>query len=259
GRFFLPRRRGVFLCFGSSLLPPAGPACGDGPDRLTSQSHRTALPRSWGPVLCWLQFLDDFLANPLHLTFRPVASLHRHPVHQAEPLGTPGRSTVSLRFLLVSLATLALVVSSAPAQETHQATGVKVGEVTDTSAVVWMRVTAKAARNADGVLRKGPIVLTPPKDADPNNFEGACPGAAGQVRLRYGTREDLTEAKETAWVEVGAATDFTHQFRLTGLKAGTTYHYAAETAGPGGSPRHAPLRGRFETAPAADVFADLTF
>ena len=49
------------------------------------------------------------------------------------------------------LAGLALLASCTPTprvDETRQATGVKVGEVTDTSAIVWMRVTEKAERRA---------------------------------------------------------------------------------------------------------------
>src|SRR5262249_27585504 len=159
---------------------------------------------------------------------------------------------------LVLPLSLALAAVTGSAQEFRQATGVKVGEVTDSSAIVWMRVTAKAGRNADGILRKGPLMLAPAKDADPSKFEGACPGAAGRVRLRYGLREDLSNAQETAWADVSAKTDFTHQFRLTGLKPGAVYHYAAETSGPKGEPKHAALRGRFETAPRSDVFTDMT-
>ena len=144
-------------------------------------------------------------------------------------------------------------------QEMRQANGVKVGEVTDSSAIVWMRVTAKAGRNAEGILRKGPLMLASAKDTDPNTFEGACPGAAGQVRFRYGTSEDLRGATETAWMPVEAKTDFTHQFKITGLKPATVYHYAAETAGPGGMPRHGALRGRFETALRPGSFGELTF
>lgn len=145
------------------------------------------------------------------------------------------------------------------AQETHQATGVKVGEVTDTSAIVWMRLTAKSGRNNEGIVRKGKPAKLLPADVSVDALEGSCPGMAGQVRLRYGTREDLSDAKTLDWVPVTAATDFTHQFRLIGLKPNTVYHYAAETAGPGGNPVHGALRGRFETAPPADQKADLTF
>jgi len=115
--------------------------------------------------------------------------------------------------------------------EPRQATGVKVGEVTDTSAIVWTRVTSKAAREKDG----------------------ACPGAPGKVRLRCGTREDLGDALSTEWTEVAPARDHTHQFSLTDLKPGTVYHFAAETEG------HGTLRGRFQTAPPRDRPADVTF
>ena len=47
------------------------------------------------------------------------------------------------------------------AQESRQATGVRVGEVTTDSAVVWMRVTAQAARNKDGIVRRGKASAEP--------------------------------------------------------------------------------------------------
>ncbi len=152
----------------------------------------------------------------------------------------------------------ALGPAAALAQESRQATGVKVGEVTDTSAVVWMRLTARAARRADGVVRRGapgPF----PADLKADDLEGSCPGAAGRVRLRLGTGEDLDRAADTGWADVDAKTDFTHQFKLTGLKPVTTYHYRAETAGPGGRPSHTALRGRFRTAPRPADRAAVTF
>jgi alkaline phosphatase D len=145
------------------------------------------------------------------------------------------------------------------AQETRQATGVKVGEVSQTSAIVWMRVTQYAGRKTKGFIRVGrPIVPLPP-DVKVEDLEGACPGAPGQVRLRYGVREDLKDAQDTRWVDVSAANDFTHQFRLNGLKPATMYYYSAETSGPGGSPKHGALGGSFETAPPPDQYADVTF
>ncbi len=80
----------------------------------------------------------------------------------------------------------------------RQATGTRVGEVTDTEAIVWTRLTANAARNNQGlnvggrVNRNNPVAVTVPVE----QLEGACPGAAGRVRLRYGTREDLSDATD---------------------------------------------------------------
>jgi alkaline phosphatase D len=147
--------------------------------------------------------------------------------------------------LAVAFVFLAFAPSVVP-QETRQATGVKVGEVTDTSAIVWMRLTAHASRNPD-------------KPGKPDDLKGAVPGAPGQVQLRYGTKPDLSDAKSTEVADVSADTDFAHQFRLTGLKPNTTYHYRAETSGPKRMPKHAALAGQFTTAPAAGDAVEVRF
>jgi alkaline phosphatase D len=144
---------------------------------------------------------------------------------------------------------------------TRQATGVKVGEVTDTSAIVWTRLTASPTRKNDGVAMpkrvgkeaKKKLDLTVPAD----QIEGACPGAAGKIRARYGAKEDLSDAKETPWMEVTDATDFTHHFDLAGLKPETVYHYVVETES--GDAKHGGFRGKFDTAPAPATPSNLRF
>ena len=144
------------------------------------------------------------------------------------------------------------------AGQTHQATGVKIGEVTNSSAIVWMRHTTRPFRRSDGILRRGqPRPF--PADLKIEDLEGSCAGAPGEVRVRYGTRSDLTGANETDWVEVSGKTDFAHQFQLKGLKPTTEYYYSAETRGPSGLTGHRPLRGRFETAPDPDQVLPITF
>jgi alkaline phosphatase D len=171
----------------------------------------------------------------------------------------PRKPVTRRKFLAGSLvgvaATGVTAGAQAPDEASRQATGVKVGEVTDTSAIVLMRLTANAGPNASGRdLPRGPL----PKNVRVEQLRGACPGAAGRVRLRYGTDAGLAGAKSTDWFDVAAATDFSRQIRLTDLQPGTAYHYAAETASPDGA-AHAPLRGRFETAPPSDRHADITF
>jgi alkaline phosphatase D len=155
------------------------------------------------------------------------------------------------------------VLSAAPEVapgEPHQATGVKVGEVTPNSALVWVRLTARSARSAEGLLRRGVATgqgLPPGMAAE--SLRDACPGAPGRVRVRYGTREDLAGARATDWVDVSAETDFAHVFRLEGLEPATRYHYATETTGPGGRPEHGSLRGTFATASLPDTRAEVSF
>src|SRR3954469_20144833 len=154
----------------------------------------------------------------------------------------------------------ALLAAAPAAGEPHQATGVKVGEVTPTSALVWVRPTARPARNADGPVRRG---VATNKGLPPGvlveDLRDACPGMAGRVRIRYGPGEDLAGARDTGWVAVTGETDFAHIFRLEGLEPGTRYYYSSETAGPDGRSEHAPLRGRFATAPTPDRPAEVSF
>jgi len=155
----------------------------------------------------------------------------------------------------------AATAEPAAAIDTRQASGIKVGEVTDNSAVVWIRVTAASSRNTAGpaVVGKVKSKKAGPITVPVAQLDGACPGAPGRVRLRYGTREDLSDAAGTGWADVSDATDFSHQHVLTGLKPSTTYYYAAETASPGDSPAHAPISGKFETAPPPDARTNMTF
>ncbi len=137
----------------------------------------------------------------------------------------------------------------------HQATGLKVGEVSPDSAIVWTRLTKEAERRADGIVRRGEPKAFP-EGLRVEQLEGSAPGVAGEVRLRYATDKILRGAVETEWVEVGADSDFAHQFRLGGLSPATRYHYIVETRDGG---LHAPLRGTFRTAPEPEDHADVTF
>lgn len=171
------------------------------------------------------------------------------------------KSITRRSFVAGSTAALAATVTDLAAAEDpqpRQATGTRVGEMTATSAVVWTRLTANATRNKDGVKfgkKKDKTEVKKPAE----KLEGACPGAAGQVRLLYSTREDMKEGRATERVDVAEASDFIHQFQLKKLKPGTTYYYESVTSGPGGKPVHGSFRGKFQTAPEEDTPTDALF
>jgi alkaline phosphatase D len=170
---------------------------------------------------------------------------------------------LSRRAFLATGAAVAIVPVVGPAADPlphRQATGVKVGEVTDTSAVVWTRLTANPIRNADGakVVGKGAKQDPPLTDDEVSKLNGACPGAAGRIRVRYGTKTDLADATATEWVDVSEKTDFSHQFALTGLPADTVVHYSVDTTDPKKTP-HGSVAGSFHTAVNPDAEAEVTF
>ena len=143
----------------------------------------------------------------------------------------------------------------------YQATGTRVGEVTQNSAIVWTRRTKHPERNNKGIVftekvdRKNDRPTTIPVE----QIEGSCPGIDGRVRLRYGLKEDLSDASETDWVDVTESTDFIHQFKLKGLRPDSTYHYVSQTTPLGDSHVHHEFRGKFSTSPTATTPSNFRF
>lgn len=179
---------------------------------------------------------------------------------------TKNRSTSDLprrAFLAASAVAPGLISSSGTAADpkvTHQATGVRVGEVTADSAIVWTRLTKHSRRNEKGLLFKGKGTNQEPSTVEvpASEIEGACPGMAGAIRVHYGRSSDLADGLATAWREVDANSDFAHHFHLRELKPATTYHYAVETRSSTGE-LHGTLTGKFATAPLATAPSNFTF
>lgn len=171
--------------------------------------------------------------------------------------------TTRRRFLATAAATAAAPLIKAEASTAHQATGTRVGEVTDTTAIVWTRLTQHSTRNNDGVkfaLEKGKNKgKTQAKVPPVVEIEGSCPAMSGRVRVRYGLKADLSDAIETPWANVSAESDDgIHHFPLSGLQPGSTYHYVSETTDAAGQP-HAVMKGQFHTAPVAVTPTALRF
>ena len=90
------------------------------------------------------------------------------------------------------------------------ATGIKIGEVNQTEAIVWARLTDNAKRVGNDALmpdikykdpetgnmieRRGrpdiAPVVTYPDGYTINNIQGATPGSEGWVRLKYKSQDD---------------------------------------------------------------------
>jgi len=146
----------------------------------------------------------------------------------------------------------------------RQATGLRIGEVTHDSVVIWTRLTAKAERNNGGLLVPGRAVGKRPEAlakvlVPVEELEGACPPADGRVRLRYKPREATQDPVTTEWINVAAAKDAIHTFALGNLQPDTAYDVVVETTGDGGEPHHGALSGQFVTAPRRDEARPIHF
>ncbi|NNJ26280.1 alkaline phosphatase D family protein [Alienimonas chondri] len=142
---------------------------------------------------------------------------------------------------------LLLLAAPAGAAAAGFANGVKIGEVTPDSAVLWVRLTAHD--------EAGNRV----KQWTPEAPNWTVPGLAGEVRFRI-TANDAEESRTTEWTAVDGDSDFCHQTTVDGLEPATLYQVVAEarTGGETGD-ETATFDASFRTAPAADSETPLTF
>jgi alkaline phosphatase D len=153
----------------------------------------------------------------------------------------------------------------------YQATGIKIGEVTDREAIIWTRLTRNSERVGFGApmpeilyydADTGEPVKNPnrrsnftvdvkyPDDSTINTIEGAVPGAPGKVRVLY-KAEGSSSWNTTNWNDVDPKRDYTHQFKLTNLKPNARYQMRVESSTVGGA-KGQNVKGGFKTAPCAD-------
>lgn len=172
---------------------------------------------------------------------------------------------VSRRTFIAATATTALAAQSTAASgsqaksETHQATGVRVGEVTTTSAIIWTRLTKHSTRNNKGQVFRGKGKNQEPTTVEVPvaDIEGACPGEAGFIRLFVNAESAPRVIMAHPWQPVTAETDFSHHFELQHLQPGTRYRYRVETRI--ADEIHEPLEGEFTTAADEKTPSKLTF
>ncbi|MEO2021927.1 MAG: alkaline phosphatase D family protein, partial [Pirellulaceae bacterium] len=173
-----------------------------------------------------------------------------------------------IRIFVLSIATTGLLaVHALPCsaqQEVHLAMGLRVGEVTQTSAIVWSRLTAQPKRVWPGerrVGRAGNKTAEYTETIQVDGLEGATPGTTGQLRLCWTEKKDLSKLQATPWVSVQEKQDFSHQFTLSGLKPATSY-YLVIKARPNGNPSTpatAEIRGSFTTPALANTWQNARF
>lgn len=134
-----------------------------------------------------------------------------------------------IRFVLM----LCLWCAAVWGGEVQTAQGVLVGEVTETGALLQVRLTGIAGPELDEA--------------------GEVPGMEGVACFEYGEREDGSDARRTEWMRATSERDFIVRAAVNGLQPGRTYFYrviAGESEGeakPGRGGKFRTLSGREST------------
>jgi alkaline phosphatase D len=165
---------------------------------------------------------------------------------------------------------------NANCQVPFQATGIKIGEVSRHSAIIWTRLTKNAERNIGSIpfkMIKGKkskenpehfIYSEPqiPEGHSLDEMQNVVPGSEGEVRVQYWVKgkNDAT-LKSTPWEKVDPEKDFTHQFSLKDLEPWTDYELVTECRKDENSPvsEEGNILGNFKTPPEADDAEPLKF
>ena len=169
---------------------------------------------------------------------RPIAlNMKRHPL-----------------LIALSLLVLSIVANGQP----YLGNGIKIGDTTDESTIVWVRLTELAEPKWDGLKWLGVTdrefdvgVLGEkqfPKGATLPEMEGSLMGAPGSVRMTWWP-ENRPKAKErSGWLEVDSNGDFTRNITIDGLKADQLYELEVESRSASGRAGQS-LTASFQTAP----------
>jgi len=177
---------------------------------------------------------------------------------------------------LAAIVTLACTFTSpVEAGRVYQANGIKIGEVTQTQAIIWTRLTQNPEIRWEGIpwlqldrkktqgdagrpeydYSKSQI----PKGHTLDQMEHIVPGTAGRTRVIYWAQDNENVKESTPWTDVDPARDFTHQFVLKNLKPDTEYVLIVQGRAKGAADSSSEVNGRFRTAPLPGDPAKVVF
>ncbi len=155
--------------------------------------------------------------------------------------------------LLISIAALAQ-----NNQEVYFTTGLKIGEVTTSSAIILTRL-CKATNPVAIYHKRQDTTFRPPIDFDNSmpveKMDGAVPGIAGEIRI---TLQSENSKLSSEWEPVTAEQDFIQKKEFKNLNSNTHYSVKIEGRKDSQSPI-TEIKGAFTTAPSKDDITPILF
>lgn len=168
-------------------------------------------------------------------------------------------------FAAVAILVIIPIVPSRP----YFGNGIKIGDTSEDSTIIWLRLTKEAEPKWDGVkwlgtedrnFEVGKLGEKQfPEGARLEDMEGSLSGMEGSVKLSWWARGRAGERQETDWLAVNAERDYTRQVVLDGLQANTEYELRIASRSFDGETRGAVFNGSFRTALGAAEGAPFRF
>jgi alkaline phosphatase D len=165
---------------------------------------------------------------------------------------------INVVFILATFLALGSLPTSGAAEPVHMANGIKIGEVTSSSAIVWVRLT----RNADRKINGKPFPKNNSKKRvslkydNLDAMEGAVPGSGGEVRI---VLSGGGSTNDSGWVRVKSQNDFIYQKRFSNLHPATQCRVTAEGRGLDSETADCKVEGAFGTAATEETASKIIF
>lgn len=165
-------------------------------------------------------------------------------------------------------------------EEVYLGNGIKMGEVSQTKAIIWTRITQAPEQLKAGVSfliedknhipkfaglsdeESGPdgrFGYQLPEGVNLEEAVHAVPGSSGEVRLTYLEAGEEDTKTVTDWLAVDPTRDYTKHFPLEGLKPNTEYSVTMEARKNDSNRITAKVEGTFATAPETEKSQKVTF
>ncbi|MCX6326838.1 MAG: alkaline phosphatase D family protein [Bacteroidia bacterium] len=184
---------------------------------------------------------------------------------------------IGFAIVLTGFTILIISFGNQKSEGPSMATGIKIGEVTSHSAIVWTRLTKNQERINNGPM---PIILYKNDkdgkwsegegraDREPKvefpvgstiaNIDGAVPGEHGEARLLYKLKKSQ-DWITTKWEAVKPEADFTLQFKIKDLKPAETYEIEVQSRSLKGKEPSCTIKGSFRTASLPETPQPVSF
>ncbi len=164
-------------------------------------------------------------------------------------------SEIEMKFcILLLLAATVSVLYSQNVHPVYMGNGIKIGEASATSAIVWARLTAAPERNRKGISWNKSSVI--PEGSSLGEMHDALAGSSGEIQVAWSLDDHLIG--ETDWLKVDSEKDFTRQVSLTSLSPGKKYSVRVSSRTLKGETGQS-VNGSFYTAPSQDEAAPVKF
>jgi len=165
------------------------------------------------------------------------------------------------RFALFLL-TLTAIYTTSVAQRgesgPYMANGIKIGEVDQDSAIVWMRLTKDETYRLDGATWDKDDEAVP-EGMTLGDMQFSALGAEGEARVSYWPESDKSKAVNLDWIPISSMRNFSTAVQLEGLSSWTSYVLKVEGRPRGSSESTVELMGAFRTAPESDTDESVAF